>query len=87
MKTIAKYKGVVLKEGFTVKGVMGNCPYAVYLKNGNHFQFSSIAEFKRVVNATEPSLGIMELLPDKSWKGAGVRQIEFREYAINNQIK
>ena len=86
MKTITTYKGVVLKENTPIKGFLGNCPYAVYLTNGNHCQFSSVAEFKRVVNATDPSLGVMELGTDGKWLGKGVRQAEFREYALKNQI-
>ena len=87
MFTITTYKGVVLKENFPFHNkTLGHCPYAVYLTNGNRFQFSSIAEFKRVVNATDPSLGIMELDSDGKWHGAGVKQKDFREYALAHQI-
>ena len=86
MKTVTTYKGVVLKENTPMANVIGFCPYAVYLTNGNHFQFSSIAEFKRVVNAADRSLGIMEIHPDGKWDGKGVLQSEFREYALKNQI-
>lgn len=87
MVTVTTYKGVVLKENTPFhRNILGHCPYAVYLTNGNRFQFSSIAEFKRVVNATDPSLGIMELDSDGKWHGAGVNQTKFREYALAHQI-
>ena len=86
MKTVITYKGVVLKQNVTINGYLGSCPYAVYLSNGNHFEFFSIAEFKRVVNAADESLGIMEIQPDGKWNGAGVRQKDFRTYALNHQI-
>lgn len=85
-KTVMTYKGVVLKENNPNK-MLHMCPYAVYLKNGNRFEFSSIAEFKRIVNCEyDESLGIMEICPDGKWRGGGVKQVNFKQYALDNQI-
>jgi hypothetical protein len=85
MKTVLTYKGVVLKKNATYGNNYCEGPYAVYFTNGKHAPFKSLAEFKRVVNADSPEFGVMFLNNEGRWIG-GVRQREFREFALKNQI-
>ena len=85
MRTITTYKGVKLQENKSNKLVHW-CPYAVYLSNGNRFEFDTIAQFKRAVNGLH-KFGLMELCPDGKWRGAGVKPGEFKDYAIKYQTK
>ncbi len=85
MKSVTKYKGVVLRENMP-NTVLNYKPYAVYLTNGGRFEFSTVAEFKRAVNS-QNKLGIMQIDSDGKWRGKGVKPGEFFDYAIKYQIK